>query len=54
MSEYSIGQAMKLFLQKSRLQSGIRALEITGIWEELMGKTIAKYTDKKDSLDDIG
>lgn len=46
MSEYSIGQAMKLFLQKSRLQSGIRALEITGIWEELMGKTIAKYTDK--------
>jgi hypothetical protein len=46
MSEYSIGQAMKLFLQKSRLQSGIRALEITGVWEELMGKTIAKYTDK--------
>lgn len=46
MSEYSIGQAMKLFLQKSRLQSGIRALEITGVWEELMGKTIARYTDK--------
>ena len=46
MGEYSIGQAMKLFLQKSRLQSGIRALEITGVWEELMGKTIAKYTDK--------
>jgi predicted nucleic acid-binding Zn ribbon protein len=46
MGEYSIGQAMKLFLQKSRLQGGIRALEITGVWEELMGKTIAKYTDK--------
>ena len=46
MGEYSIGQAMKLFLQKGRLQSGIRALEITGVWEELMGKTIAKYTDK--------
>ena len=46
MGEYSIGQAMQLFLQKSRLQGGIRALEITGVWEELMGKTIAKYTDK--------
>lgn len=46
MGEYSLGQAMKLFLQKSRLQSGIRSLEITTIWEELMGKTIAKYTDK--------
>ena len=46
MSEYSLGQAMKLFLQKSRLQSGIRSLEIATVWEELMGKTIAKYTDK--------
>jgi len=46
MSEYSLGQALKLFLQKSRLQSGIRSLEIATVWEDLMGKTIAKYTDK--------
>lgn len=38
--------AMKQFLQKSRLKSGIQALQIEDIWEDIMGKTIAKYTDK--------
>ncbi len=46
MSEMSIGEAMKAFLQKSRLKTGIQALQIEQIWEKLMGKTIAKYTDK--------
>lgn len=46
MSEFHIGDAMKGFLNKSRLRNGIRAVQIEEIWEQLMGKTIAKYTDK--------
>jgi len=46
MGEYSLGDAMKYFLEKSRLKNGIRALQIEDIWAELMGNTIARYTDK--------
>jgi hypothetical protein len=42
----SIGDALKDFLKKSRLKTGIQALQIEEIWEKLMGKTIAKYTEK--------
>lgn len=38
--------AIQQFLNKSRLKSGIQAMRIEDVWEELMGKTIAKYTDK--------
>ena len=40
-----IGEALKEFLNKSRLKSGLRAVQIESIWEEVMGKTIARYTD---------
>ena len=46
MSEISLGDAIKLFLKKSRLKTGIQALQIEEIWAQLMGKTIAKYTEK--------
>jgi len=46
MSEYHIGDAMKAFLNKSSLKNGVRAVQIENVWAELMGKTIAKYTDK--------
>ncbi len=46
MSEFHIGDAMKGFINKSQLKNGIRAVQIEEIWETLMGKTIAKYTDK--------
>ena len=46
MSEFHIGDAMKGFINKSHLKNGIRAVQIEEIWETLMGKTIAKYTDK--------
>jgi hypothetical protein len=46
MSEIWIGDAIKQFLRKSRLRTGIQALQITDVWEQLMGKTIAKYTQK--------
>ena len=46
MAEISIGDAIKEFLKKSRLRTGIQALQIEAIWETMMGKTIARYTDK--------
>jgi hypothetical protein len=44
--EVSIGDALKEFLKKSRLKSGVQALQIKDAWESIMGKTIANYTDK--------
>ncbi len=46
MGEISLQDAIKQFLQKSRLKTGIQAVRIEEVWEEVMGKTIAKYTDK--------
>jgi hypothetical protein len=46
MSEFHIGDALKGFLRKSPLKNGVRAVQINEIWEQLMGKTIAKYTSK--------
>jgi len=46
MGEYSLGDALKGFIRKSNLRNGIRALQIEEVWEQLMGKTISKYTDK--------
>ena len=44
--EVSIGEALKEFLKKSKLKSGIQALQIEEAWGKIMGKTIANYTDK--------
>jgi len=46
MSELSIGEALKEFLKKSKLKTVIQALQIEDAWEKIMGRTIAKYTDK--------
>jgi predicted nucleic acid-binding Zn ribbon protein len=46
MSEISIGDALREFLKQSKLKTGIQALQIEDAWEKIMGKTIAKYTDK--------
>ncbi|HLY70363.1 MAG TPA: DUF721 domain-containing protein [Puia sp.] len=46
MGEYSLADAMKQFLNQSKLKSPIQALQIEDVWEKIMGKTIAKYTDK--------
>jgi hypothetical protein len=52
MAEYSIGEAMQEFLKGSRLKGGIQALQIEDVWEEIMGKTIARYTDKLQIIGD--
>ncbi len=44
--EVSIGEALKQFLKKSRLKSGVQALQVEEAWETIMGRTIANYTDK--------
>lgn len=44
--EVTIGDALRDFLKKSRLKSGVQAMQIEEIWGNIMGKTIANYTDK--------
>lgn len=39
-------EAMEQFLKQSRLKNGVQAVRIESVWEEMMGKTIAKYTEK--------
>lgn len=46
MGEYSMGDALKIFLKKSRLNPAIQSMQITDVWEQIMGKTIARYTDR--------
>ena len=46
MAQLQLGEALKQFLDKSKLKNGVRAVQIEGIWAEVMGKTIAKHTDK--------
>jgi len=52
MGEYSIGEALKQFLQSSRIKGGIQALQIEDAWEEIMGKTVARYTNKLQIIGD--
>lgn len=46
MGEKHIGDALKNFLKTSPLKNGVRAVQIESVWEKVMGKTIAKYTEK--------
>lgn len=46
MAEISLGEALQHFLNKSKLKYSVQALQIEDVWETLMGKTIARYTDK--------
>lgn len=46
MGEFSMQDAIKQYLKNSRIKGGIQALQIEDVWEQIMGKTIARYTDK--------
>ena len=46
MGEFSMQEAMEQFLRQSRLKNRVQAVRIESVWEEMMGKTIAKYTEK--------
>ena len=52
MSEFSLGDAIQQFLNKSRIKGGIQALQIEDVWEQIMGKTVARYTDKLQIIGD--
>lgn len=45
MAELSLQEALQLFISKSKLKYGLQAVQIEDVWEELMGTTIAKYTE---------
>ena len=44
MSSYSIGEALNLFLEKSHWKPKVTELRMRDEWEQIVGKTIAKYT----------
>ncbi len=46
MGEFSLGEALNQFLKQSRLKGSIQAFQIEDVWANLMGKTIARYTEK--------
>ena len=46
MAQYHIGDAIRKFLQESRIKGGIQALQIEEVWEQVMGKTVARYTQQ--------
>jgi len=52
MSQYSIGDAIKKFLEQSQIRNDIQALQIEEVWEQIMGKTIARYTEKLRIIND--
>jgi len=52
MGEYSMSDAIKKFLDQSRIKGGIQALQIEDAWEQIMGKTVARYTDKLRIIND--
>lgn len=45
MGQYKIGDAIQQFLKQSRIKSSIQVLQLEEVWEQIMGKTIARYTD---------
>ena len=52
MGQYSFGEAMQEFLKGSRLKGEIQALQIGDVWEDIMGKTIARYTEEIKIIND--
>ena len=46
MGEISLQDAMQEFLKNSKFKTYIQAIQIEEVWESMMGKTVAKYTDK--------
>jgi hypothetical protein len=42
----SLGEALKQFLEKSRIKNSIQSMQIEDHWLKLMGETITKYTDR--------
>ncbi len=46
MGEMNFSQALQSFLNASKLKKGLQTQQLTDVWEQIMGKTIARYTEK--------
>lgn len=44
MASYSIGEALNLLLEKSKWKPKVIELRLQQEWEQIVGKTIARYT----------
>ena len=44
MSQYSIGEALNLLMERSNWKPKVIALRMSQEWEAITGKTIARYT----------
>lgn len=44
MPTYSIGEALSLLLEKSKWKPKVNELRMRNEWEQITGKTIARYT----------
>jgi len=44
MSQYSVGEALNLLMERSNWKPKVIALRMSQEWEAITGKTIAKYT----------
>ncbi|WP_092460851.1 DUF721 domain-containing protein [Thermoflavifilum thermophilum] len=45
-NEVSLAEALKAFLDKSPMKHRLHEMCIQQLWEELMGKTVSKYTER--------
>ncbi|MCZ2460487.1 MAG: DUF721 domain-containing protein [Chitinophagales bacterium] len=52
MGQFSLSDAIQQFLDQSRIKGDIQAMQIEEIWEQIMGKTIARYTEKLQIIGD--
>lgn len=41
-----LGQALEHFIRKSRMRNDLRSIQVSEVWEKVVGKTIAAYTDR--------
>lgn len=46
MGEYRLQEAIQAFLNGSRIEGNMRAMQIKDVWADLMGPLIAGYTDR--------
>ena len=44
MGQYSVGEALSLLLVKSAWKPKVTELRLRAEWEDIVGKTVAKYT----------
>jgi predicted nucleic acid-binding Zn ribbon protein len=45
MGQYNMGDAIRQYLNQSRIKGDIQALQVGDVWERVMGKTVARYTE---------